>query len=55
MTPALATLSPPRAESHPLDESTLCRRLDGHSGTHQSDGTAAWVDVDEPDPDRRTQ
>lgn len=43
------------ANAMPLDPSVLCRRLTGHSGTHSSDGTAAWADVDEPhDPDRRT-
>lgn len=52
MTPALATLSPPCAESHPLDESTLCRRIacDGH---HSADGTD-WTTPTHDDA-RRTE
>jgi hypothetical protein len=30
------------AEAHPLDESTLCRRLDGHPGVHAAAGDDVW-------------
>lgn len=49
MTPGLATLSPPCGEGHPLDESTLCRRLVGHSGLHSSDGQDAWTEPNDDD------
>lgn len=35
------------AAAHPFDESILCRRLDGHSGLHASDGQDAWLDSEE--------
>lgn len=35
------------AAAHPFDEAILCRRLDGHSGAHQSDGQDAWRDPEE--------
>jgi hypothetical protein len=53
--PPTAPLAMACADPMPLDPAVLCRRPDGHSGTHQSDGGSAWADTDEPaDPDRRT-
>lgn len=37
----------------PLDPAVLCHRI-ACNGEHSSDGRIAWLDGDEPDPDRRT-
>lgn len=42
------------ADAHPFAPEVLCRRLDGHSGTHSSDGADAWADADEPTTPGRT-
>lgn len=39
------------AQSHPFDESTLCWRLDGHSGVHAADGKA-WETTTDPKDNR---
>lgn len=42
------------AEASPLDPATLCRRFDGHSGPHSSDGADAWLDSPNDNDSRRT-
>lgn len=42
------------ADAHPFAPEVLCRRLDGHSGTHSSDGGDAWIAADEPNTPGRT-
>lgn len=37
------------ADPHPLDPATLCRRLDGHDGSHAADGVDAWAAPTDPE------